>query len=136
MVRRAEESKIELEEAGDLESVTARGVRSTVGGLKVEIGTLRFWEGAAIPEEIKGAVDKYYRVRPTASRQLIRSRSTPNSWRSSRVRRDYWDYRSLGGSGPAWYAPEGRSQLSSQIRTFAVAPHMSFYGGQRSTTNY
>lgn len=56
VVRRAEEAKLELPEAGELESVTARGVRSTIAGRKVEIGTLRLWEGDAIPQEVKDAV--------------------------------------------------------------------------------
>ncbi len=48
-----------LRQNGDeLESVTARGVRSTIAGQKVEIGTLRLWEGGKIPEEIQAAVDK------------------------------------------------------------------------------
>ncbi len=56
VVRRAEEAKLELPEAGELESVTARGVRSTIAGRKVEIGTLRLWEGDAVPEEVQAAV--------------------------------------------------------------------------------
>lgn len=54
VVRRAEEGGLELPEADDLESVTARGVRSSVGGETVEIGNLRLWEdaGTPVPEEI------------------------------------------------------------------------------------
>lgn len=58
VVRRAEAGGIATPEAGDLESVTARGVRSTVGGRTVEIGSLRLWEGQIIPDEMRGAAAK------------------------------------------------------------------------------
>jgi Cd2+/Zn2+-exporting ATPase len=58
VVRRAETAKIELPEAGELESLTARGVRSTVSGQTVEIGSLRLWEqdAIAVPQSIRDAV--------------------------------------------------------------------------------
>lgn len=60
VVREAEERGLELPEAGDLESVTARGVRSTVQGTTVEIGSLRLWEKAnvTVPDEIRSGVDR------------------------------------------------------------------------------
>lgn len=58
VVRRAEKDGIDLPEAGEVQSVTARGVRSTVEGKAVVIGSLRFWEGSAVPEHIKSAVSK------------------------------------------------------------------------------
>jgi len=45
VVRRAEADGIELPEASDVESVTARGVKSTVEEKVVEIGSLRMFEG-------------------------------------------------------------------------------------------
>ena len=45
VVRRAEADNVSLPEASDVESVTARGVRSTVEGKVVEIGSLRMFEG-------------------------------------------------------------------------------------------
>lgn len=45
VVRRADADGLELPEAGELESVTARDVRSMVGSDRVEIGGLRLWEG-------------------------------------------------------------------------------------------
>jgi Cd2+/Zn2+-exporting ATPase len=44
--------------AGELESLTARGVRARVAGEVVEVGNLRLWEesGSAIPEEVRSAV--------------------------------------------------------------------------------
>lgn len=60
VVRRAEEKGLTLPEAGDLESVTARGVRSSVDGVGVEIGNLRLWEdeGIAIPDEIRQTMER------------------------------------------------------------------------------
>jgi Cd2+/Zn2+-exporting ATPase len=59
VVRHAEARQLTLPEAGELESLTARGVRSTVQAETVEIGTLRLWEeaGIAVPEEIRHAVE-------------------------------------------------------------------------------
>ena len=57
VVRRAEQGKLDLPEAGELESVTARGVRSTVGDEPVEIGTLRLWGEGVVPAEIRQAVE-------------------------------------------------------------------------------
>jgi Zn2+/Cd2+-exporting ATPase len=56
VARRAESAGLKMREAGDLESVTARGVRSVVGNHPVEIGSLRLWEGQDIPDDIRDAV--------------------------------------------------------------------------------
>jgi Zn2+/Cd2+-exporting ATPase len=49
VVRRAATERLTLpEEVGALQSVTARGVRSSVDGATVEIGNLRLWEAAGI----------------------------------------------------------------------------------------
>ena len=58
VVRRAEAERLDLPEAGELESLTARGVRSSVDGRVVEIGSLRLWEqdGVTIPDPIREAV--------------------------------------------------------------------------------
>ncbi|GMU23343.1 MAG: ATPase [Phycisphaerae bacterium] len=58
VARRAEAAKLDPPEAGDLESVTARGVRSRVDGDMVEIGSLKMWEESpvSIPPEIRTAV--------------------------------------------------------------------------------
>ena len=60
VVRHAESKRIDIPAAGDLESITARGVRSTVAGRTVEIGNLRLWEeqGTAVPPEIGTAVSR------------------------------------------------------------------------------
>lgn len=59
VVRRAEADRVSIPEASDVESVTARGVRSTVEGEVVEIGSLRLFEGdtSGIPEAITTKVE-------------------------------------------------------------------------------
>ncbi len=58
IVRRAQSSGIVLPEAGELQSVTAKGVRSDVEGQVVEIGSLRLWDGnGVIPAAISATVD-------------------------------------------------------------------------------
>lgn len=49
VVRAAVDRKIEAPDAGPLESVTARGVRATVEGELVEIGSTRLWTDRQIP---------------------------------------------------------------------------------------
>lgn len=60
IVRRAEAGKIQFPESGELQSLTAKGVRSTVEGKPVEIGSLRLWEsqGVAIPADIAAAAGR------------------------------------------------------------------------------
>lgn len=57
VVRRAEADGIQLPEAADVESVTARGVRSTIEGTVVEIGSLKLFEGSEIPKAITQSLD-------------------------------------------------------------------------------
>jgi Cd2+/Zn2+-exporting ATPase len=60
VVRRAATANLSLPTAGDLQSVTARGVRSDVDGVPVAIGSLRLWtdDAIAIPSEITAAVSR------------------------------------------------------------------------------
>lgn len=60
VVRRAEAAGLVLPEAGELQSLTARGVRSTVAGEIVEIGSLRLWEveGTAVPDGVRATVKR------------------------------------------------------------------------------
>jgi len=60
VVRRADAAQIPLPDAGELQSLTARGVRSTVNGQTVEIGSLRLWdtEGVPVPQEIRTAIER------------------------------------------------------------------------------
>lgn len=58
VVRRAERDNLTLPTAGDLESLTARGVRALVNEQMTAIGSLRLWEedGVAIPRTISDSV--------------------------------------------------------------------------------
>ena len=60
VVRAAVDRKIEAPDAGPLESVTARGVRATVEGELVEIGSARLWTDRqiAIPMAIEVTLDR------------------------------------------------------------------------------
>jgi Cd2+/Zn2+-exporting ATPase len=60
VVRHAEAAGIDPPEAGELQSVTARGVRSSVAGEPVEIGSLRLWEDGdvEIPAEVRATVER------------------------------------------------------------------------------
>ncbi|HEX6039495.1 heavy metal translocating P-type ATPase [Longimicrobium sp.] len=60
VVRRAAEQRLDLPEAGPLESITARGVRSLVGSETVEIGSLRLWQeqGVQVDPEVLAAVER------------------------------------------------------------------------------
>ena len=55
IVRRAHAQQLDLPVAGDLESLTARGVRSHVDGDTVEIGTARLWteRNLQVPEAVE-----------------------------------------------------------------------------------
>lgn len=58
IVRRAERDDVPGAEASPLESVTARGVRADVDGLRVEIGSLRMWAGTdvRVPDDVTASV--------------------------------------------------------------------------------
>lgn len=56
VVRRAEEAKLTIPEATGLESVTGRGVRSSIDGKNISIGSPKLWENEQIPIPIQEAV--------------------------------------------------------------------------------
>jgi Cd2+/Zn2+-exporting ATPase len=55
-----EERRLNIPEAGEVQSVTARGVRGPVGDSTVEVGRLLMFEesGATVPDEIRAAVSR------------------------------------------------------------------------------
>ena len=69
VVRRAEREGVALPAAGELQSVAGRGVRSSVAGVPVTLGSLRLWEdaGPVIPAAITEAVTSLQ----TAGRSVI-----------------------------------------------------------------
>ena len=58
VVQKAEEMNITLPDAGEVQSLTAKGVRSTVEGKTVELGSLRLWdsENIPVPDAVRQAV--------------------------------------------------------------------------------
>lgn len=58
VVRAAEQRTLALPDAGELQSITARGVRAPVGGRPVEIGRALLFEdaGVAVPQDVRDAV--------------------------------------------------------------------------------
>ncbi len=60
VVRRAEAAELALPEAGELQSFTSRGVRSSIGGEPVGIGNLHLWEdeGIAPPSDVHASIGR------------------------------------------------------------------------------
>jgi Zn2+/Cd2+-exporting ATPase len=60
VVRRAAEAKLSLPVAGELQALTARGVRAHVDGQTAEVGSLRLWEqdGVEVPPSIVASVEE------------------------------------------------------------------------------
>jgi Zn2+/Cd2+-exporting ATPase len=58
VVRRAEARKLSLSEAGDIQSLSGRGIRSSVDGNTVEIGSLKMWDEGAEPPSIRDTVNR------------------------------------------------------------------------------
>ena len=111
IVRHAKDKGVSLPEAGDLESLTARGVRSTVNGKPVEIGGLRLWEelGVQIPDEIRTTV-----------------RELQMSGRSTVVVRA--DGKFIGVYGIADRPREGVKEVLNRLRALGVSPLIMLSG--------
>jgi Cd2+/Zn2+-exporting ATPase len=112
VVRRAQEARLELSEAGEFESITARGVRSTIAGQKVEIGTLRLWEGSPVPEEIQKAVTSLQ----SAGRSIMVVRQG-----------DRW----LGVVGVADRPRQSVKDVLGQLRKLGIRPLVMLTGDNR-----
>lgn len=114
VVRRAEARGLALPEAGELQSVTARGVRSTVEGSTVEIGNLRLWEdaGVEIPAEVRDTVRRLQE----AGRSIIVVR---------------WADRWLGVLGVADRPREGVRAVLDRLRSLGLKPLVMLTGDNR-----
>lgn len=114
VVRRAEREGLHLPEAGELQSVAGRGVRSSVDGKPVELGNLRFWEdqGEAVPPGIADAVS-----------------TLQNNGRSVIVVKqgDRW----LGVLGVADQPRPGVAEILMQLRSLGLRPLVMLTGDNR-----
>jgi len=111
IVRHAEARNIATPEAGDLESLTARGVRSTVDGKPVEIGSLRLWEelGVPISDNARAAVDELQQ----AGRSTVVVR---------------YDGTFIGVFGIADRPREGVKEVLQRLRALGVSPLVMLSG--------
>lgn len=114
VVRRAEADRVNVPDAGELQSVTGRGVRSTVGGQTVEIGSLRMWATG------DGGV-------PPSLRQQVETLQTGG--RSVMVVRqgDRW----LGALGLADRPREGVREVLGRLRGLGLRPLVMLTGDNR-----
>ena len=114
VVRRAESAGLQLPSAGDLQSVTARGVRSEVEGRTVEIGSLRLWEGSGveIPSPVQHSVDVLQR----AGRSIMVVRHG-----------ERW----LGVLGVADRPREGVQDVLRRLRSLGISPIVMLTGDNR-----
>ncbi|HYJ81162.1 MAG TPA: heavy metal translocating P-type ATPase, partial [Longimicrobiaceae bacterium] len=114
VVRRAEAAGLAFPDAGELQSVTARGVRSSVEGQVVEIGSLRLWEddAVAVPDEVQDAV-----------------RRLQEAGRSTVVVRhgERW----LGVLGIADRPREGVREVLDRLRSLGLGPLVMLTGDNR-----
>ena len=111
VVRRAEERSIEIPASGELESITARGVRAKVGNEMVEIGRLLLFEdaGAKIPDAIRASVTQLEDA--GRSTMTIRATAVDGSSRGER-----W----LGVLGLADQPREGVSTTLDRLRELGI----------------
>ncbi|HEX8431559.1 MAG TPA: heavy metal translocating P-type ATPase, partial [Longimicrobium sp.] len=114
VVRKATSAGLALPAAGELRSVTARGVRSSVEGRPVEIGNLRLWEdaGTAVPDEIRGAVATLQE----AGRSIVVVRHG-----------ERW----LGVLGVADRPREGVREVLDELRALGLSPLIMLTGDNR-----
>ena len=114
VVRRAEAAGLALPDAGELQSVTARGVRCTVEGRTVEIGNLRLWEDAGV--EIPGEVRDAVRRLQEAGRSIVVVR---------------WADRWLGVLGVADRPRDGVREVLGRLRALGLGPLVVLTGDNR-----
>jgi Cd2+/Zn2+-exporting ATPase len=114
VVRAAEGRRLDLLVAGPLESVTARGVRASVNGEVVEIGSTRLWtdRGVPIPMAIELSIDKLQKA--GRSVMIVRQGS---QW--------------LGVLGLADRARPGVRDVLDKLRTLQLRPLVMLTGDNR-----
>jgi Cd2+/Zn2+-exporting ATPase len=133
VVRRAEAAGVAIPDAGDLHSVTARGVRSSVGGETVEIGSLRMWADAPatappFDESENGDGDGTRDEVPSEVQQTV-DRLAANGRSVVVVRRGG---RWLGVLGLADLPRPGVGRVIERLRALGVRPLIMLTGDHRS----
>jgi Cd2+/Zn2+-exporting ATPase len=118
VVRAAEGRALDLVEAGPLESVTARGVRASVNGELVEIGSTRLWtdRGTAIPMAIEVSIDRLQKA--GRSVMIVKQGS---QW--------------LGVLGLADQPRPGIRTVLDQLRTLKLRPLVMLTGDNRGVAD-
>lgn len=114
VVRRAATEGLTLPDAGELQSLTARGVRSSVEGETVEVGSLRLWEqdGVTVPDEVRQTVARLQ----DAGQSIIVVRHG-NRW--------------LGTLGVADQPRRGVRAVLEQLRALGLRPLVMLTGDNR-----
>jgi Cd2+/Zn2+-exporting ATPase len=148
VLRRAELEKIDLPESADLESVTAKGVRSTVEGRVVEIGSLKLWDDV-VPASVTSAVDalksagrsivvvkyggKFLGVLGLADEPRANAAEVLNSLRRQGIERLVMltgDHRGVGEAvGKTVGVDEVKADLMPESKVDAVRELLARYGG-------
>ena len=114
VVRRATANGLALPEAGELTSITARGVRADVAGAPVEVGSLRLWEerSIAIPDAVRAAV-----VALAAAGRSVMAVRHGERW--------------LGVLGVSDRPRPGARAVLARLRAYGVAPIVMLTGDNR-----
>jgi Zn2+/Cd2+-exporting ATPase len=114
VVRHAHAAGLELAEAGELQSFTSRGVRSSLGGEAVEIGSLRLWEDEAVapPADVRAVIARL----EDAGRSVMAVRHG-----------ERW----LGVIGVADRPRAGVAALVDRLRALGVGPIVMLTGDNR-----
>jgi Zn2+/Cd2+-exporting ATPase len=115
VVRHAEAAGLALPEAGELQSFTSRGVRSSVAGETVEIGSLRLWDDDAAANPPREVIDRVGRLE-TAGRSVMVVR-----------RGERW----LGVIGVADRPRAGVRELIASLRALGIGPIEMLTGDNR-----
>lgn len=118
VVRKAKSAGLRLPETGELQSVAGRGVRSSVAGVPVEIGSLQLWQehGDAIPPDVQQANDRLQ----SNGRSVMAVR---------------WGGKWLGVIGVADQPRPGISRVLDSLRRLGVQPLVMLTGDNPGVGN-
>jgi Cd2+/Zn2+-exporting ATPase len=114
VVRRAEAEGLGLPEAGELQSITGRGIRAALNGESVEVGNLRLWD------------EKGVEVPPALSREVMELQA---GGRSTMLVR--YGSRWLGALGVADQPREGVARVLDRLRALGLKPLVMLTGDNR-----